>query len=528
MVLVLHASFDAAAIAAFFTDPAQLNLDPRTVAQLAVEGIASPADLPEFDKDDIDSIRRGFEKPPRAPNAAGNLVNQPPFPFPAKAQKRLIIGAQLADFYEQTGREVTPQMMMWPVMRNFDIQMNALKETTAPPDITPIKSGTAITKFLENFKLHCHGVVGKRHAPVNYVFRNESVVPAVGPAFLPDQPHSMEHGSVEGELIARLSFDHPLYRNDNELVYSMLAKGLQGSKYAATIARFRKNGTMDGRGAFLAVTSQHAGKAVWEAIIKKHEDFLKTRTWTGNASISLEAHIDAHRMAFVALTEASTHVAFQLPNERTRVTHLLDSINCSDPELLAAVAAVKNDDPGMRDSFEQTATSISPADPVARKRMNNKRPAADISATDGLQSTGKSGVELRWHKHAEFKALNDAQRDELKSWAATRPDNKNSSKKGKGKQALTAGSIKYKKMVKRQVAAMYAAKLKKSPKLGNVDPEALISAVKALATASQAEVSTAAAAPAVPVAPIAPVVSAAEAAAVHLRSILGRAKKAEE
>jgi hypothetical protein len=63
--------------------------------------------------------------------------------------------------------------------------------------------------------------------------------------------------------------------------------------------------------------------------------------------------------------------------------------------LLAAVAAVKNDDPGMRDSFEQTATSISPADPVARKRMNNKRPAAEISATDGLRSTGKSGVELR-------------------------------------------------------------------------------------------------------------------------------------
>jgi hypothetical protein len=82
---------------------------------------------------------------------------------------------------------------------------------------------------------------------------------------------------------------------------------------------------------------------------------------------------------------------------------------------------------------------------------------------------------------------------------------------------------------------MYAAKHKNSSKLGNIDTDALISAVKALATASQAEVSTAAATPAVsfaappaPAAPIAPVVSAAEAAEVHLRSILGRAKKGKK
>ena len=87
-------------------------------------------------------------------------------------------------------------------------------------------------------------------------------------------------------------------------------------------------------------------------------------------------------------------MAHQLPNDRTRVTYLLDSMNCTDPELLAAVAAVKNDDAGMRDAFELTATSISPADPVARKQMNNKCPAANISATDGLKSKGRTGVEL--------------------------------------------------------------------------------------------------------------------------------------
>ena len=83
----------------------------------------------------------------------------------------------------------------------------------------------------------------------------------------------------------------------------------------------------------------------------------------------------------------------------------------------------------MRDTFELTAASISPSDPVARKRMNSKRPAANILATEGLKSKRKTGVELCWHKNTEFKALPDDQRDELKVWCATRQDNKNSSKK---------------------------------------------------------------------------------------------------
>ena len=524
MVLVLHPTFDAAATTAFFGTPAQLNLEARTIAQLAIEGIANVVDLTDFTKDDIDSMTRNFERPPRIMNGAGNLVVQAAFTFPMKSQKRLHIAVQLADFYEQTNREVTPEMMMWPVMKNFKIQMDALKETVAPPALTPIKSGVPITKFLEHFKLHCHGVIGKRHAPVNYVFREEEVVSPGGPAFLANQPHSLEHGSVEGELIARLSFDHPLYRNDNELVYTILAKALQGSKYAATIARFRRNGVMDGRGAYLAVKSQHAGKAVWEAQIKTSDDFLKTRLWTGNANITLEAHIDGHRMAFVALTEASSHVAYQLPNDRTRVTYLLDSMNCTDPELLAAVAAVKNDDPGMRDTFELTATSISPSDPVARKKMNSKRPAADILATEILKSKGKTGVELRWHKNTEFKALPDDQREELKAWCATRQDNKNSSKKqkGTGKAALTPGSNKYKKMINRQVAAMVASKTaantESNKKGGETDIEGFISAIKAMtASSGNADVSAAAAA-------VAPKKSVAEVAEVQLRAILKKAK----
>ena len=148
-MLVLHPTFDNVAMHIFFTDVARLHLSARTKTQMGVEGISSVVDLHAFLKDDIEAIARNFDRPGRVVNGGGNLVNQAAYVFPIKSQKRLLIAVELARFYEQTNRVVTPAMMMWLVMKNFKIQMDALKETTAPQDITPIKSGVPITKFLE-------------------------------------------------------------------------------------------------------------------------------------------------------------------------------------------------------------------------------------------------------------------------------------------------------------------------------------------------------------------------------------------
>ena len=171
MVLVLHPTFTADRVNEFFTAADQLNLSDRSRDKLALEGIATIVDLPEFDDEDISAIVRIFERPPRAPNAMGNLVNQTPYAFPAKSQKRLAIAIAIAKYYEETNREVTPEMMMWPVLKSFSTQVNAMKETTSPPDITPMKASMPMTKFLEYFDLHCNKVIGKRGCPVKYIFR---------------------------------------------------------------------------------------------------------------------------------------------------------------------------------------------------------------------------------------------------------------------------------------------------------------------------------------------------------------------
>ena len=55
--------FTAAKIAIFFTDVQNMGLTLRTTGAFAAEGIATPADLAEFDKEGMESIFRNLCKP---------------------------------------------------------------------------------------------------------------------------------------------------------------------------------------------------------------------------------------------------------------------------------------------------------------------------------------------------------------------------------------------------------------------------------------------------------------------------------
>ena len=70
------------------------------------------------------------------------------------------------------------------------------------------------------------------------------------------------------------------------------------------------------------------------------EDLIHTRVWKGQSISSLEKIVAQNRNAFVSMQQCSAYFSFQLPNETTRVTYLLDAIHCSDPPLQAAMALV--------------------------------------------------------------------------------------------------------------------------------------------------------------------------------------------
>jgi hypothetical protein len=448
--------FTAANTTSFFEDADQMNLSAEIRAALVAEGITSVEDLLEFKNSDWDTIAKNLRSPPQGQAA---LV------IGAKSLKRLKVASNAIRYYTATGRTLTHTNVHYTsVLANFALQWEALMDKKKSEDAgdVPKLKGVKVHTWQESFEVYVQQKIGVRDASLAYVIRKVAEVPNAAPALARNAPHSVEHGSIDAEMTARLSHDSPLFKDDNEKVYSMLEAATRGTKFAPTIKPFARR--HDGRGAYLALLAQHAGPDKWDSEVAEANDFLENRKWRGNNVQTLEKHLDAHRSAFITLEQAAEHVSVQVPSGRTRVTAVLKSIqDCTDPDVKAAVAAIRQDNGGMREDFERAVTFLLPCDPVARKRHKEKRPFANISSTDaaatvsgasGLKSgIGKTGVELRYHNSTEFKALEDAQRKELIAWRKNKRQDRKQSDSGDSERKRPAKKLK--KMIASAVKAQF-------------------------------------------------------------------------
>jgi hypothetical protein len=441
----------AAQTTAFFEADDQMGIPHITVIQLQNEGISIVDDLVDFDKDTLQQVADNLRRPggrvqdPTPGAVVGATIPTPPFVFGAKSQKRLLAACDIIRYYEETGRPLTAGNIQWnTVIKNFGEQWKALKDRKAGdlPEVPKITKALPVIKWTQAFADYLHRVIGVRMIPLAYVIREVVNVPAAAPALMAGQPHSLEHGSVEAELVARAQHTHALYRDDNANVYYRLEEATRTTAYAASIKPYQR--AKDGRGAFQALTNQYAGQDKWEAELKKQDDLLHTREWKGQSNYTLERFVQQHRTAYVSMQSCAEYVEYQLPTEFTRVGYLLEGIQCNDAGLQAAMASIKLDTTpvtGKRNNFELAATHLLPYDPVAKKRTSNlKRGAGDISDTTGAdvssfgakEGIGKTGVHLRYHKGEEYASLSRAQMDELRDWRKT-PEGKKSKRKGSGK-----------------------------------------------------------------------------------------------
>jgi len=292
-----------------------------------------------------------------------------------------------------------------------------------------LSRGVSVVKWTESFHDYLARTIGARTIPLTYVIRESPDVPPLGP-ITPGQPYYLDYQSVEEELVARTTHDHPLYQEDSASVYYALEESTRGTTYASSLKTYQRN--RDGRNAWLAIMRQYAGEDKWEAELKRQDHLLHTAKWRGQSHFTLERFIAQHRHAFVSMSQCAEHVTHQLPNEYTRVSYLLDAIENSDAALQAAMALCRNDTGpnGRRSNFEATASFILPHDPVARKRTTQRQhgnaqvseSTTTISATSGTneprtkRGIGKTGVPLRFHTAAEYAKLTREQKVELREF----------------------------------------------------------------------------------------------------------------
>ena len=219
-------------------------------------------------------------------------------------------------YYTTVSHDLTVANLQWStIIKIFEIQWTVLKERKGDdsPDVPKISKVLPVIKWTEAFQDFLNRKIGNRNIPLVYIIHDEPNPPAAAPHLTVGQPHSIEHGSVEAELIARASHTHALFCNDNSDLYFLMEEATQGSQYAASIKPYQR--TKDGNGAWKALTSQYAGKDKWEAEIKKQEQLLHTHVWKGQSNFLLKHFISQHCNAYVSMSACAEHIQYQLPNE---------------------------------------------------------------------------------------------------------------------------------------------------------------------------------------------------------------------
>ena len=488
--------FNEAQNDAFFEDAQQMSLTNGQRMRLVAEGLAQVADFEDFKEEQIDDAIKNLRTPipgvPAVVNARGRETHAAIAPIPpciisAKCVLRLKVASVAFHYFSEIGRDIIPEGMNYTnILRGFYQEWEALLKLVKEdrPDVPILTKSQTPIRWMESFKDCLSRTFGVRNCPIIYVIRSDPNVPDENedPIDIANgRAYSVEAGSVIQEMIRRLSHDHPLFSSDNNLVYSLLDEATRGTIYAPTVKPYAKN--KDGRSAWNAIISSHAGQDKWEALVKDRMRFIMQTKWNGK-TYSLEKFTGLHRSAYVSLESASEHVDFQLPSEHSRVGFILDNVTNSDPDLRAALASVRANVNNMRSDFEATVTFILPVCPYSRSRTSHRQPTAQVSdVTLKGKADSKSGVEFRWHTKEEYRKLSTEQKKELWQWQNTKAG-KNEMKKSR---ASIAGKSGNKRGLKSRIASL-EKRLETGPNENSTDGtipsieqiSAVIAATKAL------------------------------------------------
>ena len=119
-----------------------------------------------------------------------------------------------------------------------------------------------VYKWLESIQQHLSEKIGVRMAPLTYLTRPDVAVPAVMLPRMIGKPFTENYDSIEEEMQFRTSHTNNLFKSDNNALFQMLDRATSGHTVNTTIAPFRR--AQNGRGAFLAIVDQHAGRHVYD------------------------------------------------------------------------------------------------------------------------------------------------------------------------------------------------------------------------------------------------------------------------
>ena len=396
----------------------------RAVTRITYEGITTFESLTDFDKKSIEALPGICKEaiPAIEADAGAGIAAEPAVPgsnISSIAVRRLITAMQASKYYTSINRTMTTQDMHYAnVLSNFKVEWESYAELQDQdePDVPLIVDKDADRKVIKwaPIFLDCLSRTYGSKGPLSYVLRDTVEVPDEAEDPLGINAYYGRSGSLQAELVARLPHEGPIYNHDNTSVYLKIEKAARGTSVESTVKAFARR--KDGRAAYLALIANHAGDTKYRSIMKKRMNLLQNTKWNGRA-YPLESHVSNHRQAVDDLRECSSHITVPVPDESQRVEYLIDSINCADNTLQAAIGLIRANTNEMRSNFEAAASTLIEVDPYRRShKTTTSERTATIAAIDFSAGRGASGVDLRWHPPKEFKKLTSEQKEELTTW----------------------------------------------------------------------------------------------------------------
>ena len=151
--------------------------------------------------------------------------------------------------------------------------------------------------------------------------------------------------------------------------------------------------TKDGRGAYNACITNHAGDTKYRAIYKKRMNLLQRIKWNGRA-YALEAHVSNNRQAVDDIREYLENITVPVPDGAQRVEYLIDIINCSDSVLQAALGLVRANTNSMKTDFEQTGSTLIEVDPYGCSQLQHNPEKGEGQMFPKLTAVRKGDLQM--------------------------------------------------------------------------------------------------------------------------------------
>ncbi len=143
-----------------------MGLSARTRTQIAAEGLVTPDDFVDFNEEaDLEGLFKILHKPPKVMvgvGAAAVLTEVAAYVIPAKTMIRMHGVRLIMAYYRMVGRVVVADDILWPVVKSFVEQWNALleKKKADVGQAPKLTKDRVIYKWLESFQQYLSDKIG--------------------------------------------------------------------------------------------------------------------------------------------------------------------------------------------------------------------------------------------------------------------------------------------------------------------------------------------------------------------------------